>query len=230
MRKPTVDYREFRLTKLTDPLFSHLLLLLGWVVYFALYVLTERLFPAENCKYLMHSALDDIIPFCEWFVIPYVFWYALIVVSLLYFLLYNVDSFKRLQIFIMITQAVAMAIYIAFPNWQDLRPDLTQLGRENPLTQLVGLLYAADTETNVCPSLHVAYSLGIASVWLKEKTASRPWKAFVVVAVVLICLSTAFIKQHSVLDIFAALPLGLLAEGLVYGRDYWRPRLLKQQA
>ena len=37
-----------------------------------------------------------------------------------------------------------------------------------------------------------------------------------VTAVVVICAATAFVKQHSVLDIFAALPVGLLAEILVF--------------
>lgn len=217
MKKPIVDYRQFRFSKLKDPQFSHLLLLLGWVGYFILYFLTENLIPAENCT-PVHSPLDDLIPFCEWFLIPYVFWYALIVISLGYFLLYNVDSFKRLQTFIIITQIVAMAAYILFPTRQDLRP--TEFPRDNLLTQVVGMLYAFDTNTGVCPSLHVAYSLGIASVWVKEKGVSRWWKAFVVIAVILICLSTAFIKQHSVVDIAAALPVGLLAEGLVYGKDH----------
>ena len=217
MKKPVVDYREFRFSKLKDPQFSHLLLLLGWVIYFILYFLTENLIPPENCTPI-HSPLDDLIPFCEWFLIPYVFWYALIVISLGYFLLYNVDSFKRLQTFIMITQAVAMAMYILFPTRQDLRP--TDFANNNLLTQLAGALYSFDTNTGVCPSLHVAYSLGIASVWVKEKDVSRLWKAFVVIAVILICLSTAFVKQHSVVDIAAALPVGLLAELLVYGKEY----------
>ena len=93
MRKPVVDYRELSLKKLTTPQFSHLLLLLGWVAYFALYFITENLILRENC-YVVHSWLDDIIPFCEVFVIPYVFWYALVVISLGYFALYNIDSFK----------------------------------------------------------------------------------------------------------------------------------------
>ncbi len=227
MKKPIVDYRQFRFSKLKDPQFSHLLLLLGWVGYFILYFLTENLIPAENCT-PVHSPLDDLIPFCEWFLIPYVFWYALIVISLGYFLLYNVDSFKRLQTFIIITQIVAMAAYILFPTRQDLRP--AEFPRDNLLTQTVGALYAFDTNTGVCPSLHVAYSLGIASVWVKEKDVPRLWKAFVVVAVILICLSTAFIKQHSVVDIFAALPVCLLAEGIVYGKDYWKPRITKRSA
>lgn len=225
MRKPVVDYRQFRFSKLNDPQFSHLLYLLGWVGYFSLYFLTENLIPAERCT-TIYSPLDDLIPFCEWFFIPYVFWYLLIVISLLYFALYNTDGFKRLQTFIIVTQVVAMAIYILFPNKQELRP--VEFPRDNLLTQGVAFLYSFDTSTNVCPSLHVAYSLGLASVWLKEKTASVPWKCFVVIAVITICLSTVFIKQHSVVDIFAALPVGLLAELIAYGRSYWYPKLKKR--
>ena len=222
MKKTVVDYRGFRLSKINEPQFSHLKLLLGWVVYFILFVLTENLIPAESC-YVVHCAIDDLIPFCEIFLIPYVFWYLLIIISLGYFLLYNVDSFKRLQIFIIITQAVAMAIYIFFPNRQDLRP--TQFPRDNFLTRSVAFLYRIDTNTGVCPSLHVAYSIGIASVWLKEKGVHLLWKSFVVISAILICLSTMFIKQHSAVDFFAALVVCLLAEAIVYGKDYWRPRL-----
>ncbi|MBR6740427.1 MAG: phosphatidic acid phosphatase [Clostridia bacterium] len=219
MKKPVVDYREFRLSRLNEPRFSHLKLLLGWVVYFALYFITENLIPAEKCT-PVHMWLDDVIPFCEWFLLPYVFWYLLIVVSLGYFALYDVDSFKRLQTFIMITQAAAMIVYIVFPTRQDLRPEV--FPRDNFLTACVGFLYRFDTNTGVCPSLHVAYSVGIASVWVKQRYAWRWWKCFVVVAVILICLSTMFIKQHSAVDFFAAMPVCLLAEILVYGRDYWK--------
>ncbi len=217
MKKPQVDYSKFTFSKLRTPEFSHLLLLLGWVVYFLLYFLTENLIPLEKC-HPIHSVLDDIIPFCEWFVIPYVFWYALIVISLGYFALYNVKSFKRLQVYIMITQAVAMAVYIIYPSCQNLRPEV--FPRDNFLTDVVGFLYAFDTNTGVFPSLHCAYSIGIASVWLREKGVSMWWKTFVVVAVVLICLSTMFIKQHSALDFFGAIPVCLLAEYLVFKKFF----------
>lgn len=222
MKKPVVDYREFRLSKLNDPKFFHLKLLFGWVAYFVLYFLTENLIPAEKC-HPVHCLLDDIVPFCEVFVIPYVGWYLLIVASLLYFALYNIQNFKRLQTYIIITQAIAMVIYILYPSRQDLRPEV--FPRENVFTGIIGLLYTFDTNTGVCPSLHVAYSIGIASTWLREPTASRLWKILAVILAVLISLSTAFIKQHSVVDIFAALPVCLLAEWLVFFRPKKRNRI-----
>lgn len=226
MKTPVVDYRKLRLSNLTSPQYRHLLLLLGWVVYFTLYFLTENLIPVEACA-PMHMGLDDIIPFNEWFFIPYVGWYLLIVVSLGWFMFYDVDSFKRLQIFIMITQGVAMICYILYPTCQNLRPEV--FPRDNLLTKGVAFLYKHDTNTGVCPSLHVAYSMGIMSVWVKQKGANIFWKAFVVFAVIMISLSTMFIKQHSAVDVFAAIPVSILAEALVYGKSYWLPKLQKQK-
>lgn len=226
MRTPVVDYRQFRLSKINDPQFSHLKLLLGWVGYFIMYFLTENLIPVEKC-HVIHSPLDDMIPFCEVFVIPYVFWYFLIVISLVYFALYNIDSFKKLSIFIILTQVIAMVIYIAYPSCQDLRP--TEFARENIFTMIIGFMYEFDTNTGVFPSLHVAYSIGIASVWLKEKNVWKWWKVFVFIAVILISLSTAFIKQHSILDGFAAVVMCIFIEVIIYGKCYWAKKIRRVQ-
>lgn len=221
MRSPVVDYKKFRLSKLNTAEFSHLKLLFGWAVYFALYFITERFISAESCT-PVHCFIDDLIPFCEVFLIPYVGWYILVVGSLLYFALYNVENFKRLQIFIIVTQIVAMATYIIFPTRQDLRP--TEFIRDNFLTDCVGFLYSFDTNTGVCPSLHCAYSIGIASVWFKEKSASVSLKVFILIFVILVCLSTMFIKQHSAVDFFASLPVCLLAEVIACG-SYWKGKI-----
>ena len=221
MRKPVVNYKNFRPSKLSTPEFYHLNYLFGWLGYFALYFLTENLIPAEKC-YPVHCWLDDIIPFSEIFIIPYVFWYLLIAFSLLYFALYNTKNFINLQKYIIITQIVAMAIYIIFPSRQDLRP--VEFPRDNFLTDVINLIYTFDTNTGVCPSLHVAYSIGIASTWLREKSASLPTKLFISIVAALICISVAFVKQHSVVDIFAALPVCALAEWLVF----WPPKFLKR--
>lgn len=220
MRKPVVDYRGFRLSRLREPQFAHLNYLWSWVGYFLLYFLTENLIPRETC-YVIHSRLDDLIPFCEFFVIPYVFWYLLIVGSLLYFMLYAPDQFRNLSGFIIVTQVTAMVIYIAFPNRQDLRPEM--FPRENFCTWILSIIYRFDTNTNVCPSLHVAYSVGIASTWLKEKSVHWSIRAAITAVCILICLSTAFVKQHSILDTFAAVPVCILAEAIVFG-SWWKQK------
>lgn len=221
MKKTAVDYSELRLSNINEPRFRHLWLIWGWVVYFILYFLTEHLIPPERCTSI-HCWLDDIIPFNEWFAIAYTFWFALLFFTLLYFLLYDVESFTNLQKYLIVTQVVAMACYIIFPSRQDLRPEV--FPRDNFLTHVMAFIYSCDTSTGVCPSLHVAYSLGIASVWRKKRDASRLWKAFIIVAAVLISVSVCFVKQHSAVDVFAALPVCLLAEWFVYWKSYWKPR------
>ncbi len=222
MKKQPYDYSGFSLERLNEPRFSHLKLLGGWIVYFALYFITENLIPPERC-HPVHCALDDLIPFNEFFVIFYVGWYFLVFGALAYTLFYDVPAFRKLQTFIMITQAVAMLCYILWPSRQDLRPEV--FPRQNLLTDIIKFIYSFDTNTGVCPSLHAAYSLGILSVGLKDKSLSKGWKAALTFLVIMICLAVCFVKQHSAVDVFTALPVSLLAEILVYGRDYWLPKL-----
>lgn len=219
MKSPVVDYRAFRLSRLNEPRFSHLKLLGGWIVYFILYFITENLIPLESC-HIIHCGLDDLIPFNEFFAIFYCGWYALIVFSLLCFLLYDIKSFKHLQVFIMITQLIAMSVYILYPSVQYLRPE--SMPRNNLLCRVMAFIYAFDTPSGVLPSLHVAYSMGIASVWCKRKETSKAWKAAVVLSAVIISVSTTFVKQHSALDVFAAIPVGLIAEYILYGKSTFR--------
>lgn len=222
-----VDYRQFRLRRINEPQFAHVKLWLTWPVYFALYFLTENLIPPEKC-HIMHCFLDDLIPFNEYFLIFYTGWYLLVFGSLLYYFLYDVRRFRELDLYIFVTQMVAMACYIFFPSRQDLRPEV--FPRENLFTWVLGLIYTFDTDTGVCPSLHVAYSLAIVSVMLKDRYLKKSTKVFVTVFSILVCLSTAFVKQHSVLDILAALPVVLLGEVLIYGKSYWAPKLHRVSA
>ena len=188
-------------------------LLWGWPVYLILFFLSERLIPGDSCA-PVRCPLDDRIPFCEWFLIPYISWYPLIAGSLLWFLRRDRTAFRRLQIYILITQVIGLGCFFLLPTRQDLRPAV--FPRDNILTRLTGLLYAVDTPTGVCPSMHAAWSLALICTWTKKKDAPLLWREFVTVWCVLICASVVFIKQHSALDILAAIPVGLIAEGAVY--------------
>lgn len=226
MKKALVDYSGFSLKRLKEPRFSHILLLLGWVGYFALYFITENLIPVERC-HVVHCALDDMIPFNEFFVIFYVGWYVLVFGSLAYTLFFDVENFRNIQLYIMITQAVAMLCYIVWPSVQQLRPEA--FPRDNVLTWLMGVIYSFDTPTGVCPSLHVAYSMGILSAALKDKRLAAGWKAALTVFVIMVCLAVCFVKQHSAVDVLAALPVCLLAEALVFGKKFYRPKLRRRE-
>ena len=222
MKKKPVDYSGFSLRRLNEPRFAHVKLLGGWIFYFVMYFITENLIPAERC-HPIHCALDDLIPFNEFFVIFYVGWYFLVFGTLLYTFFYNTENFKKVQTFIIVTQVIAMTCYVLYPSRQDLRPQVFE--RNNILTALMAFIYSFDTSTGVCPSLHVGYSLGILSVAWKDPELKRTWKVLLTFVVIMICLSVCFVKQHSVLDVLWALPMCLVAEWVTFGKDYWLPRL-----
>lgn len=219
MKRKLYDYSGFRLSRIREPRFSHALLWLTWVVYFVLYFLTENLIPAERC-HVMHCFLDDLMPFCEYFAIFYVGWYLLVAGSLAYYFFYDPRRFSQLELYIFITQILAMACYIIFPSRQDLRPEV--FPRENVLTWIMGIIYSFDTNTGVCPSLHVAYSLAILSVVWKDENVTKIWKLLLALLVVLISLATAFVKQHSMVDVFAAIPVALVGELLIFRLDVFK--------
>ena len=137
---------------------------------------------------------------------------------------YDVNSFKKFMNFLIISQVIATIIFIVFPTRQDLRPD--EFLRDNIFVDMVKNIYVADTNTNVCPSMHVVYSIAIISIWLKQKNANIYWRWFVVVFSIIICLSTVFLKQHSVIDIYVAVALCVLVEIMVY-RKYWIKKFKK---
>lgn len=225
MKRQKVDYHGFRLSRINEPRFRHLWLLGTWLIYFALYFLTENLIPAERC-HVMHCFLDDLVPFNEYFLIFYTGWYLLVFGSVAYYLMYDVKRFRELDLYIFVTQMVAMFFYIVLPSRQDLRP--AAFPRENFFTWVMGLIYTFDTDTGVCPSLHVAYSWAIFNVMVKDEHLAKWFKVFLGLFAVMVCLSTSFVKQHSFLDIFAAIPVVLLGEILIYGKSYWLPRLRKR--
>ena len=226
IKKPEVNYLEFRFSKLNTPEYKHLWLLLGWVWYLTMYVLTENLIPPERC-HEVHSIVDDVIPFNANFILAYCSWYFLIVGSILYFMLYDVKSFVRMQKFIIATQVIGIATCIFWPSIQYLRP--AEPTGNAFCVFLVKLIYGADTPTGVCPSLHVGYSLAILSAWLKREESRSWWKAVLTAWVLLISISVCFVKQHSFTDVWAAGIMCALIEMVMF-RRYWKERLLGLKA
>ena len=69
---PMVDYRRLRFHNLNSPEFSHLRLLLYWPLFGVVFSLIEDVLLRDSYA-AMYCPLDDYIPFCELFVIPYFF-------------------------------------------------------------------------------------------------------------------------------------------------------------
>lgn len=209
-----VNYLRLRPSNLTGPEFRHLLLLLFWIGFGIFFGAVERLIPRTDW-HVMYSPLDDRIPFCELFLIPYLFWFLFLVGMHLYLLLFDVPAFRRFMYFIMVTYSVTAFVYIVYPTSQELRPD--SFARDNFLTRLMAGFYEFDTSTNVCPSLHCVGSMAVAAAAFDTKRfRTTAWRCAFLGTAVLISVSTVFVKQHSVVDVFWAWLLCGAAYVLVY--------------
>lgn len=218
MKKPTlaVDYRKLRLSNLNSPEFSHLKLLLYWPLYGFMFLFVERLSPIDY-YFPVYSTLDDLVPFCELFLLPYWFWFLFLIGMHLYTLLYDIKAFRGFMKFIIISYSIAIGIYLIFPTCQELRPLIFE--RDNILTRMVAGLYAFDTSTNVCPSIHVIGSVAVwCASWHIKAFQTTGWKLFFGISAFLISISTVFLKQHSVIDILMAIPVCVIAYWFSFSR------------
>ena len=113
--------------------------------------------------------------------------------------------------------SISTVIFLLYPSCQNLRPD--SFPRDNLLTNCVKLLYAADTNTNVFPSEH---AIGSAAVWfaaMHAKPLRTPLRiTLITLLTMMTCFSTIFLKQHSIIDILAAIPVCLVAYYFSFGR------------
>lgn len=168
-------------------------------VFLAGFFLMEQLVPVP--KYIIHCRLDDLIPFNEWFVLPYFLWYLWVPVFMIYFMFKDKRAYLELC-FIMFTGAtLCLLIYAIWPNGLDLRREITA---DNFCADIMRFLRSVDTSTNVCPSIHVSSTVAVHLVLCRSECfrRNRGMKLLSLIVTAAICAATVFIKQHSVIDVF----------------------------
>jgi membrane-associated phospholipid phosphatase len=168
---------------------------------------------------IIHVALDDRIPFCEVFVVPYLLWFIYIAVVVLYFFFNDKNDYYRCCTFLFTGMTVFLLISTLWPNGQNLRPAV--MPRDNVFTHLVSFLYRTDTPTSLWPSIHVYNSLGCHIAVMKSRRLSENKKVRTasLILCVSIIMSTMLIKQHSVFDVTTAFIMAAVMYGVVYGSD-----------
>ena len=218
-------YKDIHWGFLGDKRYKHIWLLLFWPIFGILFWGVEHLDELHLRDDMMTSIywqpVDDAIPFCEWFLFPYIFWFVFLVGMYVYTLLFEVECFKKLMYFTALTYGITLVIYLLFPNQQDLRPtEVLNYEGNNFLILYMKDYYAMDTNTNVFPSLHVIGSFCVQlAAWHSKRFCSVAWRIAFTVTAVLISVSTVFLKQHSILDIFG----GLLVCLIFYFPVYYAP-------
>lgn len=181
------------------------------ILYFIFYMIWFVLLEIHNVSdyYSISCALDEYIPFCEYFIIPYLAWFIYIPAIFVFVIKRSKNEFYRMCAYMFTGMTICLIIYTVFPNGQDFRIEAT---RDNFFTHLVNLLYTADTNTNCFPSIHVFNSLSAHICFVKSSYMPKGHRMSTVsfVLMLLICLSTLFLNQHSVLDLLAGALLSFI--------------------
>ncbi|MCQ2451944.1 MAG: hypothetical protein MJ075_02265 [Oscillospiraceae bacterium] len=204
------------ISRLQDPetgSHGYLWLLLFYPVYLTSFFILEKV---TLNYHVVECAADRFIPFCEWFFIPYVLWHGAIALLTLHLLLNDIPELKRLLRYFIATYIITFSVFLIWPTCQNLRPN--SFPRDNLLTWLVAhVIYGADPSTNVSPSMHIIGTFGLwFAVFRTKGFAKMGWRIFWTLLCLSICLSTVFLRQHSLLDLATALPVVLVGWLVAY--------------
>lgn len=193
---------------------KHGVLLLYFMIYLPWFGHLEK--TVTTHFHVIHTVLDDYIPFCEYFIVPYLLWFGYVAWGLSYFYFKNKEEYFRLCTMLFTGMTVFLIVSTLYPNGHYLRP--TSFARDNIFVDMVRWLYSTDTSTNLFPSIHVYNSIAVnAAVWhcdnFKENKAIRYGSAVLMVSII---LSTMFLKQHSVFDVVTGFVMAVCMYRFVY--------------
>lgn len=194
--------------------FLYTFIYLPWYMYLEITITHEY--------HVLHTWVDDIIPFNEYFIIPYFIWFIYVASVLIFFFFKDVDEFYRFGLYLALGMSISLFICQIFPNGTDLRP-VNLDPNKNIFTHMVAFIYKTDTNTNVFPSIHVFNSIATHVAILRSRFFynNMKVKAISFIIMISICLSTLFLKQHSFLDVVGATILSYVIYQLIYAKIPW---------
>lgn len=161
---------------------------------------------------ILSTNVDDKIPFLPVFILPYIIWYAFILGYLVYFWYKDTRVYFKTLTMIVIGELVCFVIYFFFQTTVP-RPNLVGDGM---LIDLVGMIYSHDQPYNAFPSIHVLTTFAIILGNINIRNKHIIHSVFVPVMGSLIIISTLFVKQHYILDMFASMFLTSFIYGIVF--------------
>lgn len=102
--------------------YKHAWVFLYAFVYMPWFMYLEKHITADSEYHVIHSVLDDKIPFVEYFIVPYLLWFVFIAAVFLYFFFTDVEGFYKLAKLSFIGMTIFLLISTVFPNGLTLRP------------------------------------------------------------------------------------------------------------
>ncbi len=188
------------------------LVVLIWILcYFSINVYTEG-----RETHILALPFEDKIPFIPHFIIFYFSTYVLAIFP--YFFVKNIIDYRNTVLAYLVIIFISSIVYLIYPV-ETIRPDFVA---DNIFLKMVATLYAIAKPYNLFPSMHVSLStLATIACFRYNKRLGY----FLIFWLVMIILSTLFVKQHYMVDLMAALVLAFLAYYVLFTKRILKFRL-----
>ena len=114
--------------------YKHAWVFLYIFIYMPWFLLLEK--HVTTNYHVIQTQFDMWIPFVEYFIIPYLMWFAFIAAAFVYFFFTDVPGFYKMAKFMFTGMTIFLIISTIFPNGQDLRPVVFE--RDNVFVDMCG--------------------------------------------------------------------------------------------
>lgn len=173
-----------------------LLLFMNFITYFCSKIITNHLY-----HYTPSTIIDDVIPLVPIFIIVYILAYVQWIVG---FIVIARESkmvcYKYLSAEL-IAKFICLIFFFLIPTTM-IRPEICN---NSLLLGLVNFIYMIDAPVNLFPSIHCLESWLVFRGSLACKKVTSIYKIVTFIFSILVCLSTVFVKQHLIVDIFGGI-------------------------
>ena len=185
---------ELRLSKrILFGILVYIYFLIGYSVVSSLHVIS-------NSRLI--TAIDNMIPLIPFFVIFYLLGYIMPVIPV--FMIKDKKKFYRVIKSYLLILTLSFLIFLIYPMNIDRNPIIN----DNLFSKILGNVHFIDTDFNTFPSLHVSLSLFSYLIIINIK---QNLKKYLLPILILIVISTLFVKQHLFIDVIGGLIIGYLA-------------------
>ncbi|MGB4590572.1 MAG: phosphatase PAP2 family protein [Clostridiaceae bacterium] len=179
---------------------KHIFIFLVMAASMVLYQVTNR---PIGVVHILALPFEDNIPLIKEFIVLYHATYPFMVINVILFLLLNQVLFLESAISITLGNVFSFFTYLIYQT-EVPRPEIFGY---DLFSEMLRITYRLDRPFNGFPSQHVLTTTIILIAILRSKYNKR-YQLFSIVLCAMILLSTVFVKQHTLLDVFG---------GVVYG-------------
>lgn len=157
--------------------------------------------------HILALPFENKIPFIPYFIIFYFSTYVLAIFP--YFIVKDIVDYRNAVLAYLVVIFISSIVYLIYPV-ETIRPGFIV---DNIFLKMVAILYSVAKPYNLFPSMHVSLSALAGIICFKYNKKLGYWLIF---WLMMVMLSTLFVKQHYIVDLVAALVLAFLVYYLFF--------------